>query len=36
MKIFEGVDFFNIKSLLGEEEILIRDSVREFVSKEGW
>lgn len=34
MKTFEGVDFFNIKSLLGEEEILIRDSVREFVSKE--
>lgn len=34
MKTFEGVDFFNIKSLLSEEEILVRDSVREFVSKE--
>jgi len=34
MKTFEGVDFFNVKSLLSEEEILVRDSIREFVSKE--
>ena len=34
MDMFKGVDFFNIKSLLSEEEILVRDSVRDFVSKE--
>jgi glutaryl-CoA dehydrogenase len=28
------VDYFNIQSLLSEEEIMIRDSVREFVSEE--
>jgi glutaryl-CoA dehydrogenase len=31
---FNGVDYFNIDSLLSEEEILIRDAVREFVSNE--
>ena len=34
MNKFNGVDYFNIDSLLDEEEILIRDSVREFVSLE--
>jgi glutaryl-CoA dehydrogenase len=34
MNKFEGVDYFNIDSLLSEEEIMIRDTVREFVSKE--
>ncbi len=34
MKKFNGVDYFNIKSLLSEEEIMIRDLVREFVSEE--
>ncbi len=34
MQKFEGVDYFNIESLLSEEEIMIRDSVREFVSAE--
>jgi len=31
---FTGVDYFNIQSLLSEEEIMIRDTVREFVSEE--
>jgi len=31
---FQGVDYFNIQSLLSEEELMIRDSVREFVSEE--
>ncbi len=31
---FSGVDYFNIQSLLSEEEVMIRDSVREFVSEE--
>jgi len=31
---FEGVDYFNLDSLLFEEEIMIRDTVREFVSNE--
>jgi glutaryl-CoA dehydrogenase len=31
---FTGVDYFNIQSLLSEEEIMIRDSVREFVTEE--
>jgi len=31
---FTGVDYYNIQSLLSEEEIMIRDSVREFVSDE--
>lgn len=34
MQKFKGVDYFNIESLLSEEEIMIRDSVREFVSAE--
>lgn len=32
MEKFIGVDYYNIESLLSEEEILVRDSVREFVS----
>jgi len=31
MKQFEGVDFYNIESLLSEDEIMIRNTVREFV-----
>lgn len=34
MNKFNGVDYFNIDSLFNEEEIMIRDSVREFVSQE--
>ena len=34
MAKFVGVDYYNIKSLLSEEEIMIRDTVREFVSDE--
>lgn len=34
MAKFIGVDYFNIDSLLSEEELLIRDTVREFVSRE--
>ena len=34
MKFFEGVDYFHIESLLSKEEILIRNSVREFVSND--
>lgn len=34
MNKFIGVDYFNINSLLSEEEIMIRDAVREFVSDE--
>ncbi len=34
MNKFNGVDYFNIDSLLDEDEILIRDTVREFVSSE--
>lgn len=34
MNKFKGVDYFNIESLFNEEEIMIRDSVREFVSQE--
>ncbi len=34
MNKFIGVDYFNINSLLSEEEIMIRDEVREFVSDE--
>ena len=32
--MFEGVDYFDVESLLTEEEVLVRNSVREFVSKE--
>jgi len=34
MNKFQGVDYYNIESLLSEEEIMIRDTVREFVSEE--
>lgn len=34
MDSFAGVDYFNIESLLSEEEILVRNTVREFVSQE--
>lgn len=34
MQKFIGVDYFNIESLLSEDEKMIRDSVREFVSAE--
>ena len=34
MPKFNGLDYFNSESLLSEEEILIRNSVREFVSEE--
>ncbi|GAB4300229.1 MAG: acyl-CoA dehydrogenase family protein [Ignavibacteriaceae bacterium] len=34
MQKFTGVDFYNIDSLFTEEELLIRDSVREFVSEQ--
>lgn len=34
MNKFNGVDYFNIQSLFSEEEVMIRDSVREFVSEE--
>jgi len=34
MNSFEGVDYYNIETLLSEEEIMIRNTVREFVSNE--
>jgi glutaryl-CoA dehydrogenase len=34
MNKFQGVDYYNIESLLSPEEIMIRDTVREFVSDE--
>lgn len=34
MSKFIGVDYFNIDSLLSEEELMIRDTVRDFVSEE--
>jgi len=34
MSKFNGIDYFNLDSLLSEEEILIRDSVQEFVTAE--
>ena len=34
MNKYNGVDYYNIQSLLSEEEIMIRDVVREFVSEE--
>ena len=34
MNKFKGVDYYNIESLLSPEEIMIRDTVREFVSDE--
>ncbi len=34
MNKFTGTDYFNIESLLNEEEILVRDTVRDFVSEQ--
>lgn len=34
MPRFDGLDYFNSETLLSDEEILIRNSVREFVSEE--
>lgn len=34
MSKFVGLDYFNIDSLLSEDEIMIRETVREFVSEE--
>ncbi len=34
MKPFSGIDFYNIDEWLSDEEKMIRDTVREFVSKE--
>ncbi len=34
MSKFDGVDYFNIDSLLSEEEVMIRSTVREFVNEE--
>jgi glutaryl-CoA dehydrogenase len=34
MHKFDGLDYFNCESLLSEEEIMIRNSVRDFVSEE--
>ena len=34
MNKFVGVDYFNLDSLLSEEELMIRDTVREFVNNE--
>lgn len=31
MNKFQGIDYYNIESLLSEEELLVRNSVREFV-----
>lgn len=34
MPKFTGADYFNIESLLSEEEVLVRDTIRDFVSAE--
>ncbi len=34
MNSFEGTDYYNIESLLSKEEIMIRNTVREFISNE--
>ncbi|MGE5681908.1 MAG: acyl-CoA dehydrogenase family protein [Bacillota bacterium] len=34
MEKFTGVDYFNTDSLLSQDELLVRDSIREFVSSE--
>ena len=31
MTPFHGVDYYNLETLLSEEEILVRNTVREFV-----
>ena len=33
MEPFEGLDFYDIESLLTEEEIMIRDMVRDWVTR---
>ena len=33
MEPFEGLDFYNVESLLTEEEIMVRDMVREWVDE---
>ncbi len=33
MQKFSGVDYYNLDSLLSEEELMVRDTVREFVSE---
>jgi glutaryl-CoA dehydrogenase len=34
MQLFKGLDYLNIESLLSEDELMIRNTVREFVSME--
>jgi glutaryl-CoA dehydrogenase len=34
MNIYKGIDYYNVESLLTSEEIMIRDTVRKFVSDE--
>ncbi len=34
MEPFEGLDFYDIESLLSDEEIMIRDMVRDWVDEE--
>ena len=34
MEQFEGLDFYDVESLLTEEEIMIRDMVRSWVDEE--
>ena len=34
MQLFKGLDYMNIESLLSEDELMIRNTVREFVSDE--
>lgn len=34
MKAFQGIDFYEIDELLSDEEKMVRDTIREFVSKE--
>ena len=34
MNKYTGVDYYNLESLLSEEEIMIRNTVRDFVSAE--
>ncbi|MEW6060749.1 MAG: acyl-CoA dehydrogenase family protein, partial [Bacteroidota bacterium] len=34
MAKFQGVDYYNIDSLLSEDEILVRNTVREFVDEQ--
>ncbi len=34
MEKFKGIDYYNLESLLTEEEILVRNSIREFVDAE--